>query len=221
MDEVNDFLNAIPWCVCFLNLKVCSVISQILSKFRDELKEDGSKAAVSPDTIEFVQYLLNKSPSKQQTKESDDTSEELSPIKSARGKSSPTKVTLTYPRVSSLTSEDQSYYLAARYGHQVATQVQPLFQQLHPVVLAEQKEFVEWVSAKHQTPLTHEEFVLQGAKLLALRQENALRAVAKWPKVRHRHNSMLIILQSSAKIILKCLISNKYFFDLCPCKQNK
>jgi hypothetical protein len=170
-------------CIRVLNLKVCSVISQILSKFRDELKEDGSKAAVSPDTIEFVQYLLNKSPNKQQTKESDDTAEEISPIKSPRGKSSPTKFALTYPRVSSLTSEDQSYYLAARYGHQAASQLQPLFQQLHPVVLAEQKEFVEWLAAKKQTPLPHEELVLQGTKLLALRQENALRAVATWPKV--------------------------------------
>jgi hypothetical protein len=57
--------------------------------------------------------------------------------------------------------------------------------------MAEQKEFVEWVAAKHQTPLPHEELVQQGAKLLALRQENALRAVAKWPKVRKQDYSML------------------------------
>lgn len=65
--------------------------------------------------------------------------------------------------------------------------MQPHFQQLHPVVLAEQKEFVEWVAAKRPAPLPHEELVQQGAKLLAFRQENALRAVAKWPKVRKQN----------------------------------
>jgi hypothetical protein len=89
--------------------------------------------------------------------------------------------------VSSLTAEDQSYYLAARYGHQAATQEQPLFQQLHPVVLAEQKEFIEWVAAKRPTPLPLEELVQLGAKLLALRQEHALKTVAKWPEVRKQN----------------------------------
>lgn len=62
-------------------------------------------------------------------------------------------------------------------------QVQPLFQQLHPVVLAEQKEFVEWVAAKQTNPLAHEELVQQGSKLLDLRQDSTLKTVENWPKV--------------------------------------
>jgi len=114
--------------------------------------------------------VSNKSPPKQ------DNPDATSPEKAEKPKS-PEKGVLTYPRMSSLTAAEQSFYLAARYGHQVSSQTQPVFQRLHPLVLAEQKEFVEWaagVAHKMPPPPLHKTLVQQGAALLAARQEATL-----------------------------------------------
>ncbi|XP_065341129.1 uncharacterized protein LOC135940250 [Cloeon dipterum] len=162
MDLVDDFFDSIPW---------------------DKLKNQSTKVPISEECRKFLDSFIKKKEPNPNTEAKETTTitnckTQAHPPASNSVDAGPTKPyfrKLQFPRHSSLTNVDHASYLSARYSGQVTSQSLQIFQQLHLLVVAEQKEFNEWLAKEMagQRPLVNKALLQIGTSLLASKQDEA------------------------------------------------
>ncbi|CAB3366393.1 Hypothetical predicted protein [Cloeon dipterum] len=161
MDLVDDFFDSIPW---------------------DKLKDQSTKVPISEECRKFLDsFIKRKEPNPNtEAKETTITNSKTQAHPPASnsvdaGAAKPRLGKLQFPRLSSLTNADHASYLSARYCGQVTSQSLQIFQKLHSLVVAEQKEFNEWLAKAMagQPPLVNKTLLQMGTSLLASKQDEA------------------------------------------------